>query len=254
MIIQQINSTLETGDYTCPEALALGEDLSMISDLFIVKDLEGKFRLSNNMTSEALGFKDCREMLNLEITDHSMRCGASELANLFDYQDAFAMSNKKRVKNVAIAYFNGGYKVLLGHKTPILNSKSECTGLLTASFDATSATSVLPWIMLAKKDKETEFGEQYTYLIAEDEDYCVNDRLEKFTKKQALCSFLLMRGKTAKEIASIMSISKRTAEAYINAIKEKLDCSSKSDIIDRMIEVGAHRVIPQSAIEHLVHL
>jgi len=91
----------------------------------------------------------------------------------------------------------------LGTKLALLSS----TGLLGPI--GTSATKVLP---------DPQFGDVY------------------FTKRELSVITHLVRGRTAKEIGELLYISKRTAETHIENIKSKTHCSSKSELIDKLID------------------
>lgn len=58
------------------------------------------------------------------------------------------------------------------------------------------------------------------------------------TKKQEDCLSLIIRGKTVKEIAKFFNLSPRTIDSHINALKSKLNCKYKSDIIEKVINIG----------------
>lgn len=58
-----------------------------------------------------------------------------------------------------------------------------------------------------------------------------NENNATFTKRETECIFLMILGKTTKEIAKEMNISPRTIEDNINSIKFKLGCSFKSQIV-----------------------
>lgn len=73
-----------------------------------------------------------------------------------------------------------------------------------------------------------------------------------FTSRESECLFLLIRGKTAKEIGKFLQISPRTIETYIEKIKLKLNVSSRSQIISKAIELGLLDIIPKQEI--LYHL
>lgn len=65
--------------------------------------------------------------------------------------------------------------------------------------------------------------------------------------------FYLVRGKTTKNIARILNLSARTIESYLNDIKLKLGCSSKSELIEFAIYSGFLEKIPnQRRIKSLV--
>jgi len=51
------------------------------------------------------------------------------------------------------------------------------------------------------------------------------------TKRESECLKLLGTGKSAKEVAAILEISPRTVEYYVNQIKEKTGCYSKSKLL-----------------------
>jgi DNA-binding CsgD family transcriptional regulator len=57
-----------------------------------------------------------------------------------------------------------------------------------------------------------------------------------FTKREAQCMLLLLKGKTMKEAADILSLSARTIEYYIKNMKIKIECRTKSELIGAVIE------------------
>lgn len=52
-----------------------------------------------------------------------------------------------------------------------------------------------------------------------------------FSKQQSKCLRLLVKGKSAKEIAAAMKISHRTVEHYLEKIRKQLGCSSTREIM-----------------------
>jgi DNA-binding CsgD family transcriptional regulator len=53
-----------------------------------------------------------------------------------------------------------------------------------------------------------------------------------FTKREAECMVLLLRGKTINSVANILKLSPRTVEYYIKNMKSKLGCRTKFELID----------------------
>lgn len=51
------------------------------------------------------------------------------------------------------------------------------------------------------------------------------------TARQTQCAEYLLKGKSAKEIALILNLSRRTIEFYIDNIKSKFDCRSRAELI-----------------------
>ncbi|CAO5680279.1 MAG: hypothetical protein HEEMFOPI_01708 [Holosporales bacterium] len=58
----------------------------------------------------------------------------------------------------------------------------------------------------------------------------------EFSPKVSRCISLMLLGKTAKEIAYELNVSQRTIEVYIDMIKKSLCCSSRSQIISRLMQ------------------
>lgn len=54
------------------------------------------------------------------------------------------------------------------------------------------------------------------------------------TKRQQDCLHYLVKGMTIKEIAHVLGLSPRTVEHYIEALKVKLNCNSRSQLIAKV--------------------
>ncbi|MCK4870514.1 MAG: helix-turn-helix transcriptional regulator [Gammaproteobacteria bacterium] len=57
----------------------------------------------------------------------------------------------------------------------------------------------------------------------------------KLTDRQLECLFYILSGRTAKEIATLLDLSYRTIETYTETIKRKFKCSSKLDLIQKLL-------------------
>lgn len=53
-----------------------------------------------------------------------------------------------------------------------------------------------------------------------------------FTKREAQCMVLLLKGKTIARVANSLKLSPRTVEYYIKNMKSKLGCRTKFELID----------------------
>lgn len=63
------------------------------------------------------------------------------------------------------------------------------------------------------------------------------------TRREAECVAYMLYGSTAKQTAKSLNISYRTVESYINQAKEKLELSSKEELIEFLYGSGVHDVI-----------
>lgn len=59
----------------------------------------------------------------------------------------------------------------------------------------------------------------------------------QFSKRQADCINLALKGKTAKEIARELNLSPRTVEEHLTIVKNKLDCLNKIQLISKVAKV-----------------
>lgn len=68
---------------------------------------------------------------------------------------------------------------------------------------------------------------------------------EKLTARESECLMELIKGKTAAQIAETLSLSKRTVESYLDNIKGKLGCRSKSELLDKVYQAGLASLIEE---------
>lgn len=61
---------------------------------------------------------------------------------------------------------------------------------------------------------------------------------ETITSKQLRCIIYLLEGKTAKEIAKKLGLSFRTVEGHINKLKNKFECHTKNELINKLLKNG----------------
>ncbi len=53
-----------------------------------------------------------------------------------------------------------------------------------------------------------------------------------FTRREAECMILLLKGKTINSVATILNLSPRTVEYYVKNMKSKLGCKTKFELVD----------------------
>lgn len=64
-----------------------------------------------------------------------------------------------------------------------------------------------------------------------------NDHAPELTLRQTQCLNLLLYGLTAKAISLRLKISVRTVETHIKLIKEKFNCQSKAELINKILSL-----------------
>lgn len=67
-------------------------------------------------------------------------------------------------------------------------------------------------------------------------DFIAQIQTAHLSKRENECLYHIIRGKTAKEIATLLGISFRTVETHLAHIKEKFKVSSRSELIDKWMD------------------
>ena len=140
-----------------------------------------------------------------------------------------------------IQNYSSGWKSVLVERNPVALGNEKGTGLFNQCIDVSTATVFRPYYMLHQLDNQF-FGKSYkpvSYILDN------NHSPLTLTEKQENCLFLLIRGKSIKEIAKILRVSPRTIECHMDALKRKLNCQNKSDLIEQAIDSGFLYYIPK---------
>lgn len=204
-----------------------------------IKDLQSTILSTSNDFAKIAGWKSPEKAVGK--TDYDMPCKASEFASEFIKMDREVMKSKIQTLTVEIQHYLQDWKIILAEKSPILNEKKQVVGLFAHGIDVSHVDSFRTYFILNKLDAKL-FGKDFIQTSYSLSDHQINLLL---TEKQENCLFLLIRGKTLKEIAKILGISYRTVECHVDAIKIKLNCHRKSEIIEKAIDSGFLSYIPK---------
>ncbi|XVN42835.1 MAG: helix-turn-helix transcriptional regulator [Candidatus Rickettsia vulgarisii] len=140
--------------------------------------------------------------------------------------DQKAIDSNKAVLSLYICNYSFGWKTLISSKIPIQQENGEIVGVYEQVLDI-SNTNLFKWCLALNK-----FDQRLIDSTNKPAIYVLNQEHSpiELTKRQQECVFLLMRGKSMKEIAEILNLSVHTIESYFVTIKLKLGCSNKSQI------------------------
>ena len=190
------------------------------------KDVNLNYQGANKALLELKGVNDITGK-----TDEELSPASVEDNMVFLEQDLLVLKGNK------ISTVHRGSKtntIFLLEKSPIINQENTITGLIYYC---------RPW---HKADVFHILNQLDNKLDLEIQNYTLDHHYNQFklTKRECECVFLLIRGKTAKEIAALLSLSKRTVESYIENIKNKMDCQNKAEILVKAISNGYQNQIP----------
>jgi DNA-binding CsgD family transcriptional regulator len=142
-------------------------------------------------------------------------------------------------------YANEIRKVLFGEKCPFFDDRGKIIGVMCNVFDISNLKLLdLGQLLINFKKKSSHsldiYDNFFCYKIEQD------DFKYDLSPRQQECLFFIIRGKTAKMVAQELNISYKTVEIYIEQIKNKLNCSSKNDLIEKAMADGYMNIIPSS--------
>lgn len=96
---------------------------------------------------------------------------------------------------------------------------------------------------LINRDDLSYFSDKRLFrTIIKNPNYCLSNR-------ESEVLYFLIRGYSAKKIASKLFLGTRTIETHIDHIKRKFDCTTKAELIEAVIDSGFANYIPSSLIE-----
>lgn len=193
------------------------------------KDANRSYQGANKALLEFIGVRDLKDITGK--TDEELSPESVEDNKVFVEQDLRVLKGDK----ISTVHRDSKTStIFLLEKSPIVNQENIITGLIYYC---------RPWHkadvfhILSQLDNKLDLGIQ---------NYTLGYHHNKFklTKRECECVFLLIRGKTAKEIAGLLSLSKRTVESYVENIKNKMNCQNKVEILVKAISNGYQNQIP----------
>jgi DNA-binding CsgD family transcriptional regulator len=161
-------------------------------------------------------------------------------ATLYREQDKYILEKRKSCQFIEpLMLSNDQEYISIVQKFIHMDRQGTVIGTIGKIINIKPAKAILGILKLWLPTKITLNEKLNTYIICD-------DLYAKFglSKRESESLFHLIHGKTIREIGEILGISQRTAEKYIVTLKEKLYCRSKSDLINKSIDLGLINLIP----------
>lgn len=208
----------------------------------ILKDINLRFNLINDMGLNLLKFNNEKEYIGK--TEYEVPYLDPNLADYFTKYDTETINSGKIFKSVQLLSLNDKHQIFISTGSPIKNRENSIIGLSVYGLSITCPKTTNFLISLMEQDKEafrSKNSGEFVYMLND----CSSNNY-KFTVRETECLFYIIRGKTAKQIAKVLNLSPRTVEFYIERIKLKMDCTTKSQIVAKAISENLVNVIPES--------
>jgi DNA-binding CsgD family transcriptional regulator len=205
--------------------------LDHLSGLIGWKDVNRHYLGANQALLKLKGLRNSAEIADK--TDEDLSPWSIEDNHIFKQQDLRVLSGEKIS---AIHLDSKSNEVFQLEKSPITDQNNKVTGLI---YHCRSCHKDNVFKRLKKLDEQLNLNTNH---------YNLNENSNKFglTNRERECVFLLIRGQSAKEIGTLLSLSKRTIESYIENIKNKMNCKNKAEILVKAVLNGYHNHIPAS--------
>lgn len=180
--------------------------------------------------------RNLAKILKLKNESKIIGLSDSELMDNCEDSDSFHKINDmqvlqgKIVKGVhkSSSPYDGSFYYFV--KKPLLDEANHISGIIYHCLQLVSSDA----------EKILSFTDAKHYNIID------QDNLFNLSKREFECLFFILRGKTAKQTAEIMNLSKRTVETYIENLKNKFACDSKADLLIKAVMNGYQSMIPAS--------
>jgi len=212
--------------------------VNSLPGLVVAKDNQSVYLNISDDFAQLLGWKSADECHGK--TDYEIPCDAVRFAKEFIAMDQKVIASGKRMLALDIQHYALGWKLILVERKIITDKNGKTIGLLNHCLDVSDVSFFKAHFLLYSIDKKLQ-GDDLLPVS-----YILNNEHKPLplTDKQENCLFLLVRGKTIKEIAKILNLSPRTVEDHLDGIKTKLGCHYKSEIIEKAIDSNFLYYIP----------
>lgn len=190
------------------------------------KETNSRYLGANDAFANFIGIKTQNMM---GISDHDFTTDTF-LANKFQMNDKEVIR-----RDFTRGFFEYGEYIsqntllCLSLKTPLKDSAGSICGVFGISFN------LMEYNFKEVKNILKEFSSVPLDPSALFLSSATNTIKKALSKREQELVLLLIRGMTTKEAAANMGISPRTAEGHLNNIKIKLDCHSKSKLIQKLV-------------------
>ncbi|TDR81491.1 helix-turn-helix transcriptional regulator [Paludibacterium purpuratum] len=220
----------------------LQQMIDTLSGFVTCKDLQSTHLYTNQQSADLIGLRYKEEAVGM--TDLDLPCGAVESAHLFRAQDREVIRTGQPLRILDIHRYAGNqWRTLIAYKTPWRDPAQNIVGTICQSQELDSRWLLELGVLLGKTADGPMSGNN---LLTSRTSYIIGHPGlgPKLTQRQQEILFLLLRGRSARLIGRALGIATRTVEWHLVMLKEKFAALSKSELIDKAIELGYLHNLP----------
>ncbi len=223
---------------------SLSHIISQMPGFVAWKTVDSVYAATNELCAKLAGYKNVDSYLGTK--DYDWKCDAVEIADKIIAQDKLVLETKKQWRSFNVLKFSHSLTYYYSQKSVIYAPNNDILGILFIGTILTDTATLKILNSISQYDPEKS-EKKVQHKI-----YSISDSAHELhlTRRQEECLFYILRGKNAKTIAKILGLSFRTIEVYINELKVKFQCSCKSSLIEKAIELGYFYRVPISLIKN----
>lgn len=190
------------------------------------KNIRGEYLDCNDLMANDLGFNSTQDIKGK--TDADFLLLKKKETMQYREQDKIVLTNRLAYQFQDKATLPEKQLRFMVIKTPVITKDEELVGLIGVSYIVKETSQN----HLKRFTKNTG-----NILSLNNNSVLKFEKMNDFelTHRQKQCLYLLVHGKTAKEIGKRLGLSFRTIENYIEIIKNKLGVQSKSALIEKTL-------------------
>jgi DNA-binding CsgD family transcriptional regulator len=202
------------------------------------KDHHHIYTAASDYTAKLCGFPNARAFQGCN--DYELRCPAIQSAEEFRAEDRRVFESGTVLTCLQLhQYADQHTHIFMLKKSPVRNADGELIGVCGFGSEVINPEvgKVLFKLMVTKTRHKSS------------EPMCaleVTDLYEQLSMRESQVLYFFMRGFTNKEIGLYMTLSARTVETYIERIKIKFNCITRSELQDCCLQKGLIYSIPKS--------
>lgn len=225
----------------------LQPNLNLISQIpgFIVwKDLELKIAMCNDNYLNVTQMRSLDHIQGKVDTDFPW-AGATRLIHIGD-RKALANEEISLLEVLPLSKDDPNeFLTVISQKKPIKDQQNNTIGMVGSAIEITSKEITA---LAFRLNQTLSFYTAKPKMLTEGINYYLQSGYNDYqlTRRESECFFYFLQGRTAKEIANILFISRRTVEKHMQNIKQKFHVTKKSALIDIAVAENLLAIIPPS--------
>ncbi len=206
-------------------------------NLALILDHSLKSLAANDALAKLVGFQRGEDLIGT--TDYDVKSKSVELSDIFIAQDKEVLKGHTLKTLDICEYHDGKTHMVLTTKSPLRSSSGDIIGVSSSGAIINQADLTVLFTKLNKFSSiQNPILPQNSFLLDG-----IKDEYS-LTQREREVLFYLCRGQTSKMIARHLALSPRTIEDYIDKLKIKMGCQTKSELQDFAVNKGFLHYVP----------